>query len=256
MPDGGEVRLVHDQITVLASYQNAGQDQQANDQSRNWNRVIYRCLIGSRAYGLETEESDMDRRGVYLPRAEDHWSLAGVPEQIENDATQEVYWEIQKLVTLGLKANPNILECLYSPKVEFITELGTELLSLRDRFLSKLVYQTFNGYVLSQFKKMQTDLRNHGTVKWKPAMHLIRLLLSGAKILRTGTVDVEVGRDRDALLAIKRGELSWDELERWRYRLHAEFEDAFRNTKLPDRPDYDAVNQFLIHVRRTAARES
>ena len=52
--------------------------------------VIYRCVIGSRAYGLEHEASDTDRRGVYLPPAELHWSLQGVPEQVENDVAKPI----------------------------------------------------------------------------------------------------------------------------------------------------------------------
>lgn len=142
-------------------------------------RVIFRCVIGSQAYGLANDESDTDRRGVFLPPAGMHWSLQGVPEQIECDDTQETYWELQKFLTLALRANPNVLECLYSPLVELATPLGAELLALRPAFLSRLVYQTFNGYVVSQFKKMQADIRNHGQVKWKHVMHLIRLLLSG-----------------------------------------------------------------------------
>jgi predicted nucleotidyltransferase len=27
-------------------------------------RLIYRCIIGSRAYGLATDDSDLDRRGI------------------------------------------------------------------------------------------------------------------------------------------------------------------------------------------------
>ncbi len=54
--------------------------------------VIYRCVVGSRAYGLDDSESDVDRRGIYLPPAELHWSLYGVPEQLEYNATEEVYW--------------------------------------------------------------------------------------------------------------------------------------------------------------------
>ena len=42
--------------------------------------VILRSVVGSRAYGLATADSDTDRRGVYLPPAELHWSLYGVPE--------------------------------------------------------------------------------------------------------------------------------------------------------------------------------
>jgi len=35
------------------------------------------------------------------------------------------------------------------------------VLGIREAFLSKLVFQTYSGYVTSQFKKMQTDIRNH-----------------------------------------------------------------------------------------------
>jgi hypothetical protein len=31
--------------------------------------VIYRCIVGSQAYGLAHEHSDVDRRGFYLPPA-------------------------------------------------------------------------------------------------------------------------------------------------------------------------------------------
>jgi predicted nucleotidyltransferase len=31
--------------------------------------VIYRCVVGSRAYGLDHDESDIDLRGIYLPRS-------------------------------------------------------------------------------------------------------------------------------------------------------------------------------------------
>ena len=56
-----------------------------------YERVIYRCVIGSQAFGLAGEESDIDRRGIYLPPADLHWSLYGVPDQLENEDTQEAY---------------------------------------------------------------------------------------------------------------------------------------------------------------------
>ena len=151
-----------------------------------YERVIYRCVIGSQAYGLAGEESDIDRRGIYLPPADLHWSLYGVPRQLENRRHAGAYWELQRFLVLALKANPNVLECLYTPLVEKATPLAEELLAMRSMFLSRLVYQTYNGYVLSQFKKMQADLRNQGEVKWKHVMHLIRLLLSGISVLRDG----------------------------------------------------------------------
>ncbi len=252
--DGFEAPIHHDQLVRLAEFKSQTiRDADASLASSGlYERVIYRCVIGSRAYGLDDEVSDTDRRGIYLPTAELHWSLYGVPEQLENDETQEVYWELQKFIVLALKANPNVLECLYSPIVENVTPLGEELLAMREAFLSKLVFQTFSGYVASHFKKMQTDIRNQGRVKWKHVMHLIRLLLSGTHVLREGAMIVDVGEHRESLLTIKRGEMSFDDADRWRERLQSEFESAFKTTTLPDRPDYERANAFLIRARRSA----
>jgi hypothetical protein len=109
--------------------------------------------------------------------------------------------------------------------------------------------------VLSQFRKLQADLRNQGQVKWKHVMHLIRLLISGIHVLKQGDVAVRVDEHREQLLAIKRGELPWEETERWRLALHQEFDRAFAGTKLPERPDYEKANAFLIRARRLAAEE-
>jgi len=179
-PDGAEAMLRRAQFVVLKHEQRERiASAAALDEYGLLQCVIFRCVVGSRAYGLDEPSSDVDRRGVYLPPADAHWSLFGVPEQLDSDETQECYWELQKFLTLALKANPNVLECLYSPMVELATPPADELLAMRDAFLSKLVYQTYNGYVLSQFKKLNTRMRNHGDIKWKHAMHLIRLLLAG-----------------------------------------------------------------------------
>jgi predicted nucleotidyltransferase len=217
--------------------------------------VIYRCIIGSQAYGLADSESDIDRRGIYLPPANLHWSLYGVPGQLENHNTQEAYWEIQRFFVLALKANPNVLECLFTPLVELATPLAEELLQSRSIFLSRLVYQTYNGYVMSQFKKMQADLRNRGEVKPKHVMHLIRLLIAGIEVLRTGVVPLRADEHRDRLLAIRRGELAWAEVEEWRKALHREFDAALETTQLPERPDYERANALLIKARRLAAEK-
>jgi hypothetical protein len=198
----------------------------------------------------------VDRRGIYLPPAELHWSLYGVPEQIENNDTQEAYWEVQKFLVMALKANPNILECLYTPLVEHATPLAQELLAARQRFLSKLIYQTYNGYVMSQFKKLEQDLRARGEIKWKHAMHLMRLLLSGISALREGDLRLRLDEERDALLTIKRGERPWPDVNAWRLRLHKEFDEAFASTQLPERPDYAWANEFLLKARREMAETS
>jgi predicted nucleotidyltransferase len=249
---GVEAALRRHEMTIRKQYQREaaqpGEDLLAEYDLYDF--VIYRCVVGSRAFGLAGDESDTDRRGVYLPPADLQWSLYGAPEQLENEATQECYWELRKFLILALKANPNILECLYTPLVETATPIAQELLAMREIFLSKLVYQTYNGYVMSQFKKLTQDLRSTGAIKWKHAMHLIRLLMSGVTVLKEGLVPVNVAENRDLLLSIKRGEMEWGEVNGLRLDLHKRFDEAFTNTKLPERPDYERANAFLVKARR------
>jgi predicted nucleotidyltransferase len=75
-----------------------------------------------------------------------HWSLYGVPGQLECEATQEAYWEIQKFLVLALKASPNVLECHYSPLVEKATPLAEELIGMREIFLSRLEAELENAF--------------------------------------------------------------------------------------------------------------
>jgi hypothetical protein len=255
--DGVEAAVRHDNLMLLAEYKQVtiGDRVEAATDQDLFGRIIFRCVIGSRAYGLDDETSDIDRRGIFLPPAELHWSIFGIPEQLENDERQEAYWELQKFLILALKANPNVLECLYTPIIETATPLAHELLDMKAIFLSRLVYQTYNGYVMSQFKKMQTDIRNQGRVKWKHVMHLIRLLLSGITVLCEGFVPVPVIEHRPALLAIKAGEMPWDEVEAWRIALHKEFDQAFERTSLPEKPNYERANEYLVKARRLALAE-
>jgi predicted nucleotidyltransferase len=213
--------------------------------------VIYRCVVGSRAYGLEGEGSDTDRRGLFLPPARLHWSLGGVPDCVADRETQDCYWELKPFLLLALKATPNVLECLYTPLVEHATPLAEELLAMRDCFLSKLAYRSYEGYVESQARKLGQDLRTRGEPRWKAAMHLARLLLSGIAVLREGRVPVRVGEHRGRLLAVREGRLSWKEYHAWRSQLLGEFEAAWAGTRLPDRPDYGRVQEFLFRARRS-----
>jgi hypothetical protein len=115
--DGFGAAIHHEQLVRLTDFtQSVIRDRDAEVVSDGLHtRVIYRCVIGSRAYGLEDDASDTDRRGIYLPPSDLHWSLYGVPEQLENEETQGAYWELQKFLVLALKANPNVLECRISP---------------------------------------------------------------------------------------------------------------------------------------------
>jgi hypothetical protein len=61
---------------------------------------------------------------------------------------------------------------------------------------------------------------------------------------------VDVGPDRERLLAVKRGESSWTDVEHWRLSLHEELDQALRKTVLPATPDVARVDAWLKSVRR------
>lgn len=102
---------------------------------------------------------------------------------------------------------------------------------------------------------MLQDIRAKGAIKWKHAMHLVRPLVQGKSILAEGIVPVRVTAYRDSLLEIRHGAWPWEKVDAWRKDLHQEFEAAFAKTTLPERPDYERANAFLIHASRSMSEE-
>ncbi|MDX2821173.1 nucleotidyltransferase domain-containing protein [Streptomyces ipomoeae] len=218
--------------------------------------TIYACVMGSRAFGLATDDSDTDRRGVFLAPAELFWRFEKPPTHVEGPAEEQFSWELERFCNLALRANPNILECLHSPWVEHVDGTGRELLSLRGAFLSRRTHETFARYALGQRKKLDADIRQHGAPRWKHAMHLLRLLMSCRDLLRTGALTIDVGDQREPLLAVKRGEVPWARVESWMTRLAAEAEEAAARSPLPAEPDRARVEDFLVRTRRASALRS
>ncbi|MFJ2673482.1 DNA polymerase beta superfamily protein [Streptomyces sp. NPDC087525] len=215
--------------------------------------TVYACVMGSRAFGLATEGSDTDRRGVFLAPTPLFWRFGKPPAHVEGPAPEQFSWELERFCSLALRTNPNVLECLHSPLVERIDDTGRELLALRDAFLSRRAHRTFVRYAEGQRRRLEADVRVHGAPRWKHAMHLLRLLASCRDLLRTGTLVVDVGRNRDHLLAVKRGEVPWPEVERRLTRLVAEADEAVSRSPLPADPDHARVEDFLTRVRRASA---
>jgi len=114
--------------------------------------LLFECISGSKAYGLATEKSDTDIKGVfYLPKNM-FFGLNYIP-QISNETNDEVYYELGRFVELLIKSNPNVLEILVAPpetiiyKHPIMDRLKPELI------LSRRCKDTFGGYALTQIRK-------------------------------------------------------------------------------------------------------
>ena len=62
-PDGFEASLLRDELEVLKLFKDRLDPVGARDFDLE-DHIIYRCIVGSRAYGLETDASDTDLRGI------------------------------------------------------------------------------------------------------------------------------------------------------------------------------------------------
>jgi uncharacterized protein len=211
--------------------------------------TILAVVLGSRAYGLDGPGSDHDRRGVYAAPTRRFWHLDKPPTHLDGPADEQFSWEVERFCTLALQANPTVLEVLWSPLVEQVTDDGRHLLAIRRSFLSRRVADTYGRYAQDQLDRVAARRLRTGQTNHKQAMHMIRLLYAGAHVLRTGDVLVDVTSLRDRLLAVKRGELPWDRVAAWAADLLADLATAAAETRLPEQPDRHAVDALLDSVR-------
>ncbi|GID29415.1 nucleotidyltransferase domain-containing protein [Paractinoplanes brasiliensis] len=211
--------------------------------------TILAVVVGSRAYGLAGPGSDHDRRGVYAAPTRWFWRLAKPPTHLDGPAAEQFSWEVERFCTLALQSNPTVLEVLWSPLVEQATDDGRQLLAIRRAFLSRRVADTYGRYAQDQLDRVAARRLRSGQTNHKQAMHMIRLLCAGVHVLRTGEVLVDVTPLRERLLAVRRGEVPWEQVAAWAAELLADLADAAAGTRLPQQPDRDAVDDFLIAVR-------
>ena len=83
----------------------------------------------------------------------------------------------------------------------------------------------------------------------KHAMHLIRLLRMGTEILHGEGVQVK-RRDRDDLLAIRNGSLTYDELVAMAEDYERQMGNLYETSHLPIRPDEDRIEGLMLGVYR------
>ena len=79
----------------------------------------------------------------------------------------------------------------------------------------------------------------------------MRLLYSGIAALEGRGIQVDVGEHREELLRVKREQVPFEEVHRRALELDARFQQAFAQTTLPDAPDVERVDRFLIEARRS-----
>ncbi|XVV06163.1 nucleotidyltransferase domain-containing protein [Actinosynnema sp. CA-248983] len=203
--------------------------------------LVLSVVVGSRAYGLATSSSDVDRRGVFVAPTRDFWRFDKPPTSCAGPRAEELNWEVERFCALALQANPTVLEVFASPHVEHATTVGRELRDLLPHVLSRRAVDSFERATTAQFARAVDRL------KWKQMMHVVRQLLVCRDLVRTGVLSLDAGPHRDRLLAIRRGEVLLGDVEAQVARLRDDIASA--PSPLPAEPDRDAVEAWLVSVR-------
>jgi predicted nucleotidyltransferase len=114
--------------------------------------LIFETIAGSRAYGLASENSDTDIRGVFILPLDYLLGMEYIP-QISNETNDIVYFELKRFLELLSKNNPNMLELLAVPDDCIIYRHDIMDMIKPEQFLSKLCESSFANYAFTQIKK-------------------------------------------------------------------------------------------------------
>ena len=120
--------------------------------------VVIDTVVGSRAWGVASETSDEDHRGVFVLPLPWTTGLVDPPLDLASVDGSQAYWEIGKAIRQALRADPNTLEMLFAAPV-VVDAMGADLIAIRGAFVSQEIYGSFGRYALSQLDRLEHSQR-------------------------------------------------------------------------------------------------
>lgn len=121
--------------------------------------ILFLSIMGSHAYGTNTENSDTDLRGVAIPKDAKYFFGLSNFEQYEDPNDDTVIFSLKKFLQLAMTNNPNILEILFQNDERLIKTISPiwkeHIVKNRQMFLSKQCHKSYVGYSHAQVKRME-----------------------------------------------------------------------------------------------------
>ncbi len=238
--------------------------------------IAYETLMGSVAYGVNSDTSDNDIYSFCIPPKEELFphlrgEILGFGDakdgsnrfrnfqqhHIQDVGAEKEYdinvYNIVDFFQLVMMNNPNMIDSLFTPQwcVLHSTRVGQMVREQRKIFLHLGSWHTFKGYAYAQLKKCGSQKRT-GKRKAvvdemgfdpKFAYHIVRNLNEIEQILTEGDLDLQ--RNREQLKAIRRGEWDLAQIEDYFERKEKELETLYNENKanLPWGPKHDGLQE-------------
>lgn len=227
-------------------------------------RIIFLTRSGSRSYGTNTAESDEDYRGVVIPTLPYFFGSGEFKfEQAIHKTPDVTFFDIRKFIRLAAKANPNMLELLFTDPTDILIchPLMQKLLEHRDIFVTQLVRMTFSGYAAGAIKAIQKSMidppsrenpKRRALVEQfgfdtKDAAHVVRLMRMGLEIIEGKGVIVR-RPDAEELLSIRAGAWEPEKIFAYAAEMESKIQKAMETCKLPLEPDPVVVDSLCTAI--------
>lgn len=239
---------------------------------------ILRTEVGSGVHGMAIAGTDdRDEMGVFietpgqcfgLDKASGHYvhRTAEHPgaRSYADDLDLTIY-SLRKWMSLALAGNPTVLTVLFAPKESVVvdTPLGDDLRHMVPLIVSQQAGHRFLGYLRGQRERL-TGGGKRGRVPNRPeliekhgydtkyASHALRLGLQGLELMETGWLTLPMaGSDWRQCMAVKRGEVDYEQALAWIDLCTRDLEHAIATTSVPEHPDREEVGAWMIaaHAR-------
>ena len=235
--------------------------------------VQYETVMGSQAYGVSNNNSDLDIYGftippkrIVFPHTVGHIYGFGKqgPETFKQFQKHHIYayekeidlniFSIVTYFTLLMDNNPNMLDSIFTRQqsVTHATKIGQMVKDRRHIFLHKGSWHRYRGYAYSQLKKINTKnpegARKELVEKYgfdvKFGYHVIRLINQVEDILMHG--DFDPMAHREMLKSIRRGDWKLEDVEDFFKRKEKLLDDLYINSSLQEYPDEGKIKQLLL----------
>lgn len=234
--------------------------------------IQYETVMGSTAYGVSNDSSDVDLyaftippKRMVFPHTDGHVHGFGkgpdtfnVYQQHHIEAYGKEYdiavYNIVTYFSLLMDNNPNIIDSLFTRDqcVTHSTKIGQMVKNNRHIFLHKGAWHKFKGYSYSQMKKIRArqsnGKRKESVDKFgydvKFAYHVVRLLAEVEDILLHG--DIDLMKNREQLKSIRNGDWTLEQLEQHFHDKERSLEQVYLDSHLPKYADEEKVKHLLL----------
>ena len=168
-------------------------------------KYICKMLGGSHAYGLNTPNSDLDYRGVFLHTEPRYIIGLDRFEHLDKKGeTDEFYWELRHFLGLLRKTNTQVLEVLCNENWLEITPEFRTIISQKNQLMdSERFFKSLLGYINGERRlmtgertgelgsKRKRDIDKYG-FSYKNAVQLLRLTFCGTIFFTKGYFPVDI----------------------------------------------------------------